>query len=306
MRVGVTGASGLIGRSLVGALRERGDTVVVFVRPSSKESRGDTVRWDPERGVVDDSDLKRVGGFDAVVNLAGAGIGDRRWSPSRKRQILDSRILATTLLTNVLRASSNGGTFLANASAIGWYGSRGDESLDETSQRGEGFLSDVCVAWERATSPLEDLGLDVAHLRSGVVLSSNGGALTKQLPLFRKSLGGHYASGGQWMSVISLFDEVRALLWTIDHRLTGAVNLVAPNPLTNREFTRTLARALRRPALFNVPAPMLKVVLGSEMANELILASQRVTPERLRSSKFKFEHSDANAALEWALNLKRS
>lgn len=304
MRVGVTGASGLVGRSLVEALHERGDTAVVFVRPSSKEFFGDSVRWDPERDVVDEGDLKRVGGLDAVVNLAGAGIGDRRWSPSRKREILDSRVLATTLLANVLKELSDGGGFLANASAIGWYGSRGDESLDETSRRGAGFLSDVCVAWEKATSPLEDLGMGVAHLRSGVVLSSKGGALKKQLPLFRSGLGGHYASGGQWMSIISLFDEVRALLWTIDHRLTGPVNLVAPSPLSNREFTRELARVLRRPALFNVPKPLLRAVLGGEMADELILASQRVTPEKLRGSNFKFEHADANAALEWALDSK--
>ncbi len=304
MRVGVTGASGLIGRSLVEALHERGDTTVTFVRPSTKEFIGDTVRWNPARGIVDEGDLKRVGGLDTVVNLAGAGIGDHRWSTSRKREILDSRVRATTLLVNALREFSNGGGFLANASAIGWYGSRGDESLDETSGRGEGFLADVCVAWEQATSPLEDRGIDVAHLRSGVVLSSKGGVLKKQLPLFRSGLGGRYATGGQWMSFISLLDEVRALLWTIDHRLTGPVNLVAPQPLTNREFTRALARAVRRPALFNVPKLALKAVLGGEMADELILTSQRVTPQKLRSSNFKFEHADAESALKWALNYK--
>jgi uncharacterized protein (TIGR01777 family) len=305
MRVGVTGASGLIGRSLVGALRERGDTVITFVRPSTTTYGADVVRWDPARGVVDEGDLKRVGGLDAVVNLAGAGIGDRRWSTSRKREILDSRVLATTLLANALGEFSDGGGFLANASAIGWYGSRGDEILDETSSRGVGFLADVCVAWEQATSPLEDRGVDVAHVRSGVVLSSTGGVLKKQLPLFRSALGGRYATGGQWMSVISLFDQVRALLWTIDHRLTGPVNLVAPNPLTNQEFTRVLARALGRPALVNVPKPVLKAVLGGEMADELILTSQRVTPEKLRGSNFKFEHADANSALKWALSSTR-
>jgi hypothetical protein len=305
MRVGVTGASGLIGRSLVGALRERGDTVITFVRPSTTTYGADVVRWDPARGVVDEGDLKRVGGLDVVVNLAGAGIGDRRWSTSRKREILDSRVLATALLANALGEFSDGGGFLANASAIGWYGSRGDEILDETSSRGVGFLADVCVAWEQATSPLEDRGVDVAHVRSGVVLSSTGGVLKKQLPLFRSALGGRYATGGQWMSVISLFDQVRALLWTIDHRLTGPVNLVAPNPVTNQEFTRVLARALGRPALLNVPKPVLKAVLGGEMADELILTSQRVTPEKLRGSNFKFEHADANSALKWALSSTR-
>jgi uncharacterized protein (TIGR01777 family) len=302
VRVGVAGASGLVGRSLVEALHERGDTAVVFVRPSSKGTSRDSVRWDPERGVVDEDDLRRVGGLDAVVNLAGAGIGDRRWSPARKKVILDSRVLATTLLVSVLRGLADGGGFLANASAIGWYGSRGDERLDETSPRGAGFLADVCLAWEQATTPLEELGLGVAHLRSGVVLSSKGGALKKQLPLFRSGLGGHHASGGQWMSVISLFDEVRALLWTIDHRLTGPVNLVAPSPLTNKAFTRELASELGRPAFFNVPGPLLRIVLGGEMADELIIASQRVMPEKLRGSNFGFEHADAKAALNWALD----
>jgi hypothetical protein len=302
VRVGVTGASGLVGRSLVDALRERGDTTVTFVRPNSQQSVGDTVRWDPSRGDVDEGDLKRVGGLDAVVNLAGAGIGDHRWNAARKKEILDSRVKSTTLLVSALGAFSDGGGFVANASAIGWYGSRGDESLDETSPRGTGFLADVCFEWERATSPLEERGLRVAHVRSGVVLSSKGGVLKKQLLLFRSGLGGHYASGSQWMSVISLYDEVRALLWTIDHQLTGPVNLVAPQPLTNREFTRVLARVLRRPALFNVPKWALEVVLGGEMADELILTSQRVTPGILRSSSFKFEHDDADAALKWALN----
>lgn len=304
MRVGVTGASGLIGRSLVEALNERGDTTVTFVRPSTKEFAGKTVRWDPARGIVDEGDLMRVGGLDAVVNLAGAGIGDRRWTTSRKNEILTSRVMATTLLVSALGEFSNGGGFLANASAIGWYGSRDNEILDETSPRGVGFLSDVCVAWEQATSSLEERGMDVAHLRSGIVLNSKGGVLKRLVPLFRSGLGGRYAAGDQWMSPISLLDEVRALLWTIDHRLTGPVNLVAPQPLTNREFTRALARILRRPALFNLPKPVLKAVLGGEMADELVLASQRVTPEKLRSSSFKFEHSDADSALKWALNYK--
>ena len=302
VRVGVTGSSGLIGRSLVEALHERGDVAVPFVRPSSTQVSGDTVRWDPARGVFDEGDLKRIGGLDAVVNLAGAGIGDRRWNASRKREILDSRVTTTTFLVSALPEFPDGGGFLANASAIGWYGSRGDERLDETSTRGAGFLSDVCVAWETATSPLEDRGLGVAHARSGVVLSTKGGVLKKQLPLFRSGLGGRYGAGSQWMSVISLYDEVRALLWVIDHRLTGPVNLVAPQPITNREFTHDLARLVRRPALLNVPTWTLKVALGSEMADELILASERVTPKSLQSSNFKFEHDDSHEALKWALD----
>ncbi|HVB50902.1 MAG TPA: TIGR01777 family oxidoreductase [Acidimicrobiales bacterium] len=302
VRVALTGASGLIGRSLVAALQERGDTTVTFVRPATKEFAGSTVRWDPSRDLIDEGDLKRVGDLDAVVNLAGVGIGDRRWSASRKNEILRSRVRATTLLVKTLGELRNGGGFLANASAIGWYGSRGDESLDESSSRGAGFLSDVCVAWELATASLEDRGADVAHLRSGIVLSSRGGALKKQLLLFRSGLGGYLGTGEQWMSPISLFDEVRAILWTIDHRLTGAVNLVAPQALTNREFTRSLARALHRPAALKVPKAIIKVVLGAEMADELVLASQKVKPEKLCSSDFTFEHPDTPSALQWALN----
>lgn len=302
MRVGVTGASGLIGRSLVAALHERGDSIVTFVRPSTKDVTGQVVRWDPARGLVDENDLQRVGGLDAVVHLAGAGIGDRRWTPARKQEIVSSRVASTSMLVEALQSLTQGVTLLASGSAIGWYGSRGDEALDETSSRGTGFLSDVCVAWEKATSSLEDFGIGVAHLRTGVVLSANGGVLKKQVPLFRSGLGGRYATGHQWLSPISLLDEVRALLWIIDHRLTGPVNLVMPQPLTNSDFTRALARILRRPALFNLPTPVLKAALGGEMADELVLASQRATPETLRASGFKFEHPDANAALIWALN----
>ena len=304
MRVGVTGTSGLIGRSLVEALHERGDATVSFVRPSTKGQASNTVRWDPARGELDEDDLKKVGPLDAVVNLAGAGIGDRRWNASRKDEILNSRVAATTLLVRVLSELSNGEGFLANASAVGWYGSRGDEILDETSSRGAGFLSDVCVAWEQATAPLEVKGVGVAHLRSGVVLSSKGGVLKKQLPLFRSGVGGRYGDGSQWMSIISLSDEVRALLWIIDHHLTGPVNLVAPQPITNRAFTQEMARVLHRPALFNLPKPVMKAVLGGEMAEELIFVSQRVVPAKLRSSGFTFEHSNAAAALDWALNSK--
>jgi uncharacterized protein (TIGR01777 family) len=305
VRVALTGASGLIGRSLVEALHERGDTTVRFVRPSSEESTSATVRWDPVRGVVDEGDLLRVGHLDAVINLAGAGIGDKRWTTSRKNEILRSRVMATTLLVNTLSELPNGGGFLANASAIGWYGSRGDECLDESSPRGAGFLSDVCDAWERATAPLDSRGLGVAHLRSGIVLSARGGALKKQLPLFRRGLGGHFGTGAQWMSPISLYDEVRAMLWVVDHRLAGPVNLVAPHALTNREFTRTLARVLHRRAPFTIPTAVVRAMLGAEMADELVLASQKVEPEKLSSSNFTFEHPDTDAALRWCLNTRK-
>ncbi len=184
---------------------------------------------------------------------------------------------------------------------IGWYGSRGDEQLDETSARGEGFLADVCEAWENAALALSATGTSVARLRSGVVLSTRGGALRQQLPLFRAGVGGRLGSGRQWLSPISLRDEVSAILWVLDHRLDGPVNLVAPVPLTNRAFTRDLAAALHRPGVFAVPAAALRVTLGFEMADELVLASQRVTPQTLLASGYPFAHRDAASALSWAL-----
>ena len=302
VRVGVTGASGLIGRSLVAALHERGDSIVTFVRPSTNVATGQVVRWDPARGLIDENDLQRVGGFDAVVHLAGTGIGDRRWTTTRKEEILSSRVASTTLLVEALQVLKQGVTCLASGSAIGWYGSRGDDVLDETSPRGEGFLSNVCQQWEAATSPLQSLATRVAHVRTGIVVSSLGGSLKKQLPLYRFGLGGRLGSGAQWLSPISLFDEVVALLWTIDHQLSGPVNLTCPTPLTNKQFTKDLAHALRRPSLLAVPAPALRLVLGAEMADELVLASQRVMPDVLTSSGFTFRHSDAGAALNWVLS----
>jgi uncharacterized protein (TIGR01777 family) len=304
VHVGVTGASGLIGGSLVAALHDRGDTTTAFVRPSTRAVTGNVVRWDPDHGNIDEGDLQRAGGFDVVVHLAGVGIGDRRWTPSRKREILTSRVDSTSLLVQALRELNQGVALLASGSAVGWYGSRGDEILDEASPPGDGFLSDVCRRWEDATLPLHGEGTSVALLRTGIVVSSRGGAVKKQLPLFRLGLGGYLATGQQWMSPISLLDEVRALLWVIDHHITGPVNLCAPEPLTNAQFTQLFARQLRRPAFFRVPKVALRGVLGSEMADELVLASQRVVPRVLGESGFLFRHPDASSALNWALALE--
>ncbi len=301
MRIGVTGAGGLIGRALVGALIEAGDKVVTFVRPGSGDHRGAVVRWDPERGLIDEDDLARAGGLDAVVHLAGAGIGDRRWGPGRKRLILDSRVGSTTLLAEALVDLPSGTPYLACASAVGWYGSRGDDVLTETASRGQGFLADVCDQWEHAARAFDRAGAGVAHLRTGIVLSARGGALRTQLPLFRLGLGGRLGTGRQWLSPISLADEVRAITWVLEHRPSGPVNLVGPTPCTNREFTHVLARALRRPAPFAVPASAMRLVLGREMADDLVLASQRVVPAALTASGFAFAHRTPEEMLTAAL-----
>jgi uncharacterized protein (TIGR01777 family) len=301
MRVGVTGASGFIGSALVATLVERGDDVVRFVRPDSPHRDGASIRWDPSRGLVDDADLLRVGGFDAVVNLAGAGIADRRWSDERQQEIRRSRVDATTLLVQLL-GDSSGTSFLASGSAIGVYGSRGAATLDESSPSGDDVLARVCVQWEQAATRLEETGTKVALLRTGIVMSSRGGALKRQLPLFRLGIGGVLGSGEQWISPISLRDEVRAILWLIDTRSSGPFNLVAPSALTNRAFTRVLAAQVRRPARLRVPAWALRVALGTDLVEGAVLASQRVTPLALREGGFHFDDPDIESILSSALS----
>lgn len=294
MRVGLTGSSGLIGTALASALAERGDELITFVRPGA-QAPGATVRWDPTRGLLDDGDLARAGTLDAVVHLAGAGIADRRWSKARKEEILRSRVDSTTLLVSAL--ADRPPAIFASGSAIGYYGSRGDETLDETSSAGHDFLAQVCREWEASAVPLAERGAVVTRLRTGIVMSSRGGALAKQLPLFRWGLGGRLASGRQWVSPISLVDEVRAILWTLDHRIGGPVNLVCPTPLTNRDFTRALAGHLRRPALATVPAVALKIALGAQLATDAVLASQRVLPGVLTKNGFSFAQPDIRSIL---------
>jgi uncharacterized protein (TIGR01777 family) len=292
VRVGVTGSSGFIGSALVAALEERGDEVVRFVRPESPAPPGSVIRWDPSRQLIDDADLARVGGFDAVINLAGAGIGDRRWTAARKHEIERSRLGATELLVSTLRTLPSGTPMLASGSAIGVYGSRGDEVLDETSTLGHDFLAQLCSRWEEAANALREHGAVVATLRTGIVMSAQGGTLKRQLPLFRLGLGGPHSSGAHWLSPISLQDQVRAILWVIDRQLSGPINVVCPTPLTNEQFTRDLANALHRPAFARIPAVILKVVLGAQLTTEAVLASQRVAPMKLTENGFNFENPD--------------
>jgi uncharacterized protein (TIGR01777 family) len=292
MDVLVTGSSGLIGTALVEALHARGDTVRRAVR---RTATGGDVQWDPVAGKLDAAALD---GVDAVVNLAGAGIGDHRWTDAYKAEVVDSRVKGTALLARTIAERTGARpAVLVSGSAIGYYGNRGDEQLDETSAPGTDFLADLCVQWEAATAPAQQAGVRVAHIRTGIVLSPKGGALKKQLPLFKLGLGGSFGSGKQWQSWISIDDEIAAILHVLDHDVRGAVNLVAPNPVTNREFTRTLGHALHRPAVFPIPKFGPALLLGSELTSSLLFFSQRVRPATLEASGFSFGNPTLESAL---------
>jgi len=298
----VSGSHGLIGSELVVRLRASGHEPVRLVR-SGAAGLGE-VGWDIGAGRVDPGALE---GVAAVVHLAGEGIAAHRWSAGHKRRVLESRVEGTRLLAQAVAAAEPRPSVLVSGSAVGYYGDRGDEELTEESEGGLGFLADVCRDWEAATAPAQDAGVRVVHLRSGIVLSPKGGALAKQLPLFRLGLGGRLGSGRQWMSWISLDDEVGAVLHALGQsgsegrQVSGAVNATAPAPVTNAELTRTLARVLHRPAVARVPATALAAVMGSEMAREMLLAGQRVTPAKLTATGYGFRHTELEPALRQLL-----
>jgi uncharacterized protein (TIGR01777 family) len=292
----MTGSSGLIGGALLGRLRREGHHVVALVRRSPDAGEA---QWDPALGTIDVGALE---GADAIINLAGVGIGDRRWSAARKQAILTSRVSSTTLLCETIARLTTPPPVLVNASAIGFYGDRGDEILTEDSAAGTGFVADVCRAWEAATSRAQEAGARVVHLRTAVVLARHGGALARQLPLFRLGLGGRLGRGDQWLSWISLRDEVRAILHILgEGSIAGAVNCSSPAPATNAQFTRALGRAMHRPAALVVPSPALRLALGCQLADELLLTSQRVMPTRLETSGFSFEDPSLDEALDGVL-----
>lgn len=289
-RVVVAGASGLIGDALCVSLRQRGDTVVRLVRRAPTAS--DELRWDPATRHLDPGALE---GADAVVNLAGAGIGDERWSPARKHEIIASRVDTTHALATA--AAAVGSVRLVGGSAVGYYGDRGDEVLTEDSPPGTGFLTEVVRAWEGAAQPALDAGVPVAFARTGIVLAPQGGAAARLLTFTRLGLGGPLGSGRQWWPWITLVDEVRALLHLIDGDLTGPVNVIGPAPARQRDVARALGRALGRPAVLPAPAPALRLVLG-EFAGD-ILGSQRAVPERLRDNGFRHDHESIESACTW-------
>lgn len=293
MKILISGASGLIGSTLARSSTESGHEVIRLVRSPPGPGQA-AIAWDPAAEQLDAAALE---GFDAVVHLAGENIAGGRWTRGKKERIRDSRVRGTRLLSRTLaRLSSPPGVF-ASASAIGYYGDRGDKELDEASPAGSGFLAEVCRDWEAATRPAAEAGIRVARLRLGVVLAAGGGALAGMLPPFRWGLGGRLGSGRQYMSWITLDDVTGAIDHVVhSHALEGPINLVAPQPVTNRQFTATLGRVLHRPTLLPAPALVLRLMLG-EMADALLLASARVVPRRLLDSGYRFHDPELPGAL---------
>ncbi|MFO7549740.1 MAG: TIGR01777 family oxidoreductase [Acidimicrobiia bacterium] len=292
MDIAITGSTGLIGTALVESLEARGDRVFRVVR---RRPGTDEIRWDPASGQIDAAGLE---GIDAVIHLAGAGIGDRRWTEDYKRTIRDSRVDGTRLLAETLAGLTRPPQVFVSQSGTGYYGDRGDEVLTEASAGGDGFLADVVSAWEAAAEPARRAGIRVVHPRTAQVLTHQGGSLARQLPLFRLGLGGRFGPGDQWWCWISLDDQVAATLHVLSSSLDGPVNFSAPDPVRNREFARALGRALRRPSLLPVPAFGPKLVVGGELAESLLFGSQRVMPERLLADGFEFTHPTIESALE--------
>ncbi|WP_280702581.1 TIGR01777 family oxidoreductase [Kitasatospora sp. GP82] len=301
MRIAVTGSTGLIGSALVRSLLADGHEVVRLVRHRAKTGRQADgtvgVGWNPHLMQIDRAGLD---GVEAVVNLAGAGVGDRRWTDAYRQEIRESRVLGTETIVAALAEAKQPPTVLVNASAVGYYGQTGDRLIDEDSPAGEDFLAQVCVEWEAATRPAEDAGIRVAYARTGLVLSAAGGAGGRLFPLFRLGLGGRLGSGRQHWSVISLADEVAALRFVIDRQdLSGPFNLTGPEPVTNGELTAAMGRALGRPTPFPVPEAVLRLALG-DMSVEVI-GSHRVVPKRLLDAGFHFQHPDVDSAVRAAL-----
>lgn len=292
--IAITGASGLQGQALVPFLTTGGHKVIQFTRKD--DGRGP--RWDPETGVIDAAALE---GVDAVIHLAGESIGEGRWSAAKKQRIMESRRKGTRLIAETLASLQRRPAVFVSASAIGFYGSRGDETLTELSTAGEGFLADVVKEWEAATAPASAAGIRTVNLRFGVILTPKGGALKKLLLPFKLGVGGRVGSGKQWWSWIGIDDVIGATLHAVmTDSLSGPVNVVAPNPVTNAEFSRTLGRVLHRPALLPTPAFPLKLALG-EVVDELLLASQRVQPTKLLQSGYEFHHTELEPALRHVL-----
>lgn len=285
-RIAVTGSSGLIGTTLVGHLKSEGYTVQRLVRRAAQSP--DEISWDPKNGTVD---IDALAGVDAVIHLAGAGVGDKRWTKKYKSEILNSRLLGTTAIANAV-AQVKPKVFIS-ASAMGWYGETGNRAVTEKDRAGDDFLAAVCHEWENAA----DLAGDVrtVKLRMGLILDPTGGALGKMLPPFRFGMGGRLGSGKQWWSWITLHDVIRAIIFALENPISGPINITAPNPVTNQEFTSALARAMHRPAVFPVPVFALKLAFGG-FSSEM-LGSKKIIPEVLTEAGFTFDYPHVGAAL---------
>jgi uncharacterized protein len=289
----ISGATGLIGGALSASLQADGHRVLRLRRGGVTDA--DDIGWDPTAGWIDAPALE---GVDAVVHLAGESIGEHRWSDEQKQRILESRVRSTSVLAGAVASRERKPRVFVSASAIGYYGDRGDDVLTEKSSSGNDFLSGVCRAWEAETQPAADAGVRTVRVRSGIVLDKNGGVLARMLLPFRLGAGGKQGSGKQWMSWIALADEVAAIRAAIDdERFDGPVNLVAPNPVTNLEFARTLGRALHRPTVLPTPLLPLKLRYGAELVETLLLVSQRVKPNELESNDFAFSYPALESAL---------
>jgi uncharacterized protein (TIGR01777 family) len=292
----VTGSHGLIASALIPRLRAEGHRVARLVRGAPEG--GDDLRWDPDAGTIDTAGLE---GIDAVVHLAGAGIGDKKWTAARKQLILQSRTTGTALIAATLAGLDRKPAVLLSGSAVGIYGSRGEEELTEASAPGQGFTAEVCTAWEAATAPAAEAGIRVAHLRTGIVLAAHGGALGRMLAPFKLGLGGRMGSGRQYMSWIAIDDHVRATVHLLGADVAGPVNLTAPHPATNAEFTAALGDALHRPTKLPTPMLPLKLLYGGELVDALLLEGQRVLPRVLEASGYAFGHPELSDALHAVL-----
>lgn len=297
MIIAVSGSTGLVGSALVGALEARGHLVRRLVRHAVRDGDHE-IRWDPDKGEIDAAELN---GIDGVVHLAGENIAGGRWTESFKRRILESRTKGTRLLAETLAGLEMKPSVLVSASAIGYYGNRHDEEVDELAPSGNGFLAEVCREWEAATEAAHDVGIRVVKLRIGPVLSPQGGALAKMLTPFKLGLGGVIGSGLQYFSWIALDDVVNALVFAVENEsVVGPVNAVAPDAVTNREFTKTLGHVLGRPTIFPMPAFAARIAFG-EMADEMLLGGARVAPRELIKAGFTFEYPQLEPALRHLL-----
>lgn len=290
----------MIGSALVDELKRRGHPVTRLVRANA--SAGDAL-WNPSAGMIDAAAIE---GAWAVVHLAGEGIAESKWTAEHKRRVLDSRVAGTTLLAKTIAGAGAKPSVFASGSAIGFYGDRGDTVLTEESSVGKGFLADVVAQWEASTAAAEAAGVRTVHLRTGIVLSTRGGALKQQILPFKLGLGGRLGSGKQWLPWISIVDEVNAIIHTLETPgLSGAVNLVGPNPVTNAQFTKALGKALHRPTLLPIPLLPLKVRYSAEMVQEMLLSSARVQPGKLRDSGFSYSQPNLDDALAMLLSEDR-